>query len=121
MELRDYQQAAVKDAVDFLNGGGERRCYAAPTGSNKSVIELAVLDAFPEGILVTPRVEIIAGMLTKKGVPTAGLSEQALADAGLAHRITTPLRLRNRLRDGRLDFEPRQLLIDEVHHSSALT
>src|SRR5262249_51653183 len=62
MNLRDYQQAAVRDAIAFLNAGGERRCYAAPTGSGKSVIELAVLDAFPGGVLVTPRLEIIAGM-----------------------------------------------------------
>src|SRR5436305_963140 len=106
MELRDYQQRGVQDAVDFLNAGGERRCYAAPTGSGKSVIELAVLDAFPRSLLVTPRLEILAGMLEKKGVPTAGLSEPALADAGLAHRITTPTRLRNRLRDGRLGLLP---------------
>jgi hypothetical protein len=60
-------------------------------------------------------------MLEKQGVATAGLSEQRLADAGLARGLTTPVRLRNRMRDGRLDFQPEALLIDEVHHSTALT
>src|SRR4051794_40210391 len=121
MELRDYQHMAVQDAIAFLTAGGERRCFAAPTGAGKSVIELAVLDAFPRALLVTPRLEILSDLLAKKGVNTIGLSEQALADAGLAHRITTPLRLRNRMRDGQLDFQPQQLLIDEVHHVSALS
>src|SRR5262249_34952874 len=121
MELRPYQRLAVHDAVSFLRDGGARRCYAAPTGSGKSVIELAVLDALPWALLVTPRLEILAGMLQKKGVATGGLSEQALADAGLAHRITTPVRLRNRMRDGRFALQPDALLVDEVHHANALS
>jgi hypothetical protein len=121
MELRGYQQLAVQDALAFLQADGERRCYAAPTGSGKSAIELAILDAFPRALLVTPRLEILAGMLQKKGISTAGLSGQALADTGLAHRLTTPIRLRNRMRDGRLDLQPELLLIDEIHHATALT
>ncbi|MHB1424975.1 MAG: DEAD/DEAH box helicase [Gemmataceae bacterium] len=121
MELRDYQHVAAQDALAFLQSGGEHRCYAAPTGSGKSVIELAVLQALPRALLVTPRLDIVAGMLQKRGIPTSQMSERVLADAGLEQRITTPVRLRNRLRDGRLDWQPEQLLLDEVHHANALT
>lgn len=121
MKYRCYQAAAIEDAINFLHGGGQRRCYASPTGSGKSVIELAVLERLPQTWLVTPRLEILAGMLNKRGISTESLSQEALADLGLAHRITTPLRLRNRLRGGQLDPQPSHLLIDEVHHANALS
>jgi superfamily II DNA or RNA helicase len=119
--MRYYQYCAVQDVLDFIRTGGERRCYAAPTGSGKSLIELAVLAALLQALLVTPRLEIIAGMLDKQGVAAASLSEQKLVDAGLTSRSTTPLRLRSRMRDGKMAFQPELRPIDDLHHASALS
>lgn len=119
-ELRDYQNLAVNDAVAFARDGGRRRLYAAPTGSGKSVIELATQDRLPGWWLVTPRLEIAAGMLQKRGVQAAGLSDAKLADLAWQWRITTPTRFRNRLLAGSVGDVP-GLLLDEAHHDSAST
>lgn len=119
--LRPYQAAAVADAIEFLRGGGERRCYASPTGTGKSYVLSSILDAVPDACLVTPRLEIVASILAKRGVDTDRLSEQRLVRLGIEHRITTPMRARNYLENGKLGWWPKILLIDEVHHSTALT
>jgi superfamily II DNA or RNA helicase len=109
--LRLYQQLARKDAAAVLRDGG-RRMYAAPTGTGKSLIELALLADFPSAWLITPRVEIIADMLRKLGID----SENPESD-GEANRIITPIRLRNRLLAG--GAPPARLILDEAHHDEA--
>lgn len=113
MILRDYQQRAVDDAEAFLSTAtrGDRRLYSAPTGTGKSVIELALLK---EGrYLVTPSLEIITGMLRKLG-REAPDTEEALATAAQAVGIWTPIRLRNRLAEASVP-QPDALILDEAH------
>ena len=103
-----FQEVAIRDAVEFLrsNGPGARRLYAAPTGCGKSVVELLTMEALGDGCwIVSPRDEIIDGMLDKLGV--------------LDHpRIMTPIKLRNRLLTGSVPH-PKQLMFDEGHHHNA--
>lgn len=99
MERRGYQ----KRGVELATQATERLLLAAPTGSGKSLIELDVLNALPDAILVTPSREIIDGLVDK------GADES---------RIWTPIKLRNRLLDGSV-APPPVILWDEAHHSEA--
>lgn len=106
-----FQHLGIDHAVNVLRTDGPPTLYAAPTGCGKSIIELAVQEQFEGCWIVTPREEIAAGMLDKLGYPDADMLE---------HKIATPVRLRNRLLDGRLRH-PSYLIIDEGHHHSADT
>src|SRR5262245_52927843 len=121
-QLRDYQQAAVDDAAAFLNVAkpGDRRLYASPTGTGKSVMELALLAARPGGLLITPRVEIAAGMLDKLGLDTSEMSPATLSQEAETRGIYTPIRLRNLMLAGS-GPSPAYLVIDEAHHDTATT
>lgn len=117
--LRDYQRLAVDDATSFLTTSTTgRRLYAAPTGTGKSVIELAILGAAPDAWLITP-FGVLPSMLNKLGVDTSNLSTDAIVDAAWTHRITTPIRLRNHLAEG--GRRPDRLIIDETHHHESTT
>jgi hypothetical protein len=120
---RDYQRLAIDDAVTWLRQAtaADRRCYSAPTGSGKSVIELAVQAALDGAWIVTPVLEIVAGLLDKLGVEgVADMSEAVLIAAAFDRRITTPIRLRNMLLAG--DGPPiRYVIEDEAHHDNAET
>lgn len=103
-DLRDYQTQAVEDATQFLQTAqrGDKRLYVAPCGTGKSVIEVAVQEALSSSVIITPRQEIVDGMVAKGG------------DRG---RIYTPITYRNRLLEGRAapaDY----LIIDEAHHDT---
>src|SRR5262245_16512854 len=104
---RDYQRLAFDDAASFLRAAPprSRTLYAAPTGTGKSIPQLLLLNEFPDLYLVTPRVEIIAGLLDKLEV-----AEHP--------RLFTPVTLRNRLAEGVL-APPGKLCIDESHHDVA--
>jgi hypothetical protein len=119
---RDYQQIAIQHAVEFLRSAepGNRRLYAAPTGSGKSVIELCVQAALIGAWIVTPVVEIIAGLLDKLDVDTRAMSEDRLIAAAFDRHITTPIRFRNLLLRGEGEA-PRYLILDEAHHHNADT
>lgn len=113
-ELRAYQNVAVDHALEGLLTAhrGFKRCYSAPTGSGKSVIELALKEALERNgrscWIVTPRDEIIDGLMDKA---------QAEGDPA-DHGLWTPVKLRNRLLDGRLTA-PDFLVYDEGHHHEA--
>lgn len=111
---RPFQQHSVDHAVAWFAHATirDKLLYAAPTGVGKSIIELMVQElTMPDSWIVTPRDEIAAGMLEKKGFPDAD---------GLDHMISTPVKLRNRLFDGVIE-RPRRLIFDEAHHHSAET
>jgi hypothetical protein len=112
--LRDYQQIAVDDAVEWFAtaGYGAKKLYTAPTGTGKSYIQLELLRRFPDLYLVTPSVEIIAGLLQKMGLPEGTDAEE--------HRVFTPIRLRNLLAAGTVQ-QPGKLCVDEAHHAEAET
>lgn len=116
----DYQEFTAGHAVNLLRGAnrGQRWAYSSPPGTGKSVIALLIQQALAGAWIVTPRVEIVAGMLAKLGGPSAGGSAAAVARAGLEARITTPVRLRNLLARGKVR-PPSHLIIDEGHHASA--
>lgn len=111
MELRPFQNVGINHAISWLKQAnrGDKRCYAAPTGSGKSVVEIGVRDAFPDLWIVTPRDEIVDGILDKLGATDA-----------MANRITTPVKLRNRLMSGEVS-RPSHLIFDEGHHHNAET
>ena len=103
--LREYQQRAMENAFEFLSSAepGARRLYVSPCGTGKSYIQVGLQSVLQDLYIVTPRTEIIDGMV-KKG--------------GDASRIFTPVTLRNRLLDGSVRV-PKYLICDEVHHDTA--
>lgn len=124
-KLRDYQTAAVECGVEFLLRGepGSRLMIASPTGTGKSVMEWETLQRVQRAgracWLVTPRVEILRGIMEKGGVEGAAeLSEGALIAAGWNRGVTTPLRLRNAMLRGEGPTVD-ALIIDEAHHDGA--
>lgn len=124
----DYQCRFHEDAFKWIEGDvedgakpGDRRLYASPTGTGKSVMALMLLHDLPNAVLITPRLEIIAGMLNKGGVNTKGWSDEKLAEEALSCRITTPVRFRNMLAKGTFPFAVHQVIIDEAHHDLANT
>lgn len=125
LALRDYQEQAVAEAVAAVDRGTRATCFAAPTGTGKSVAILATQRALRargrDVWVVTPRVEIVRGMLDKLGHDTSGSSVGRLVNDAKSLQITTPVRLVGMLRRGELDRLPDGLIIDEVHHSTAAT
>lgn len=120
--LHDFQTASVGDALTFLRGAssGQRKLYASPTGTGKSIMELAIQSQLDGCWLLTPRLEIISGMLTKLGYTIINFSQDKIIQLALAHNITTPVRFRNMLLAGAIsDFK--YLIVDEGHHHSADT
>mgnify|MGYP000918291267 CR=1 FL=1 len=89
--------------------------YASPTGTGKSIVELEVQQRVDEVMgpgtwIVTPREEIVVGMLDKlefSGDP-------------MEKRICTPIRLRNAVMRGDVP-PPLRFIFDEGHHHNAET
>ena len=120
----DYQQNAIDRILHGVHGNGQyRECIAGPTGTGKSVVELYAHEyTFPHSWIITPRVEIITGMLEKLNLPSDvyldKLTYDKICDYAETLCITTPIRFRNRLLAGKYT-EPHALYIDEGHHSEA--
>lgn len=122
MELRDYQLGAVKYGVDFFASAqrGARRVLAGPTGCGKSYVILELQDCLGADCwTVTPRLEIAAGMLTKRGADVSTMAK--LVEAAWVHRIVTPVRFLNALTRGEVRGRVSQLLLDEGHHAVSST
>ncbi len=111
-DLYPCQRAAVDHAVSWLQSAkhGDRKPYKGPTGIGKSVVELEVqrIMGVADTAIVTPRVEIIHGMMQKLG---------ATGDAE-ALNLWTPIKLRNRLMSGDVR-PPKYFVYDELHHHEA--
>lgn len=118
MQLRDYQTLAIDDCVKCFrtSTSGYRRLYASPTGTGKSLIELGIQSQLPNCWLITPRVEIIVGILDKCGLTTR--TEAETIETGIGRKVVTPIRFRNLLLNGGLE-SPEYLLFDEGHHTLA--
>jgi superfamily II DNA or RNA helicase len=119
---RDYQQLGINHLVNFLSTAspGDKKAYAAPTGTGKSVIELsgqlALNAVYNDCWIVTPKLEIVAGMLDKLGIAgAADMAENELMTAAVANKICTPIRLRNLMLSGAID-PPGRIIFDEGHH-----
>lgn len=113
-EPRPYQHAGILDAIEFLRNAapGDKRLYSAPTGCGKSIVEAMVQDAMGRDkcSIVTPRIEIIDGMLDKLEAPPES--------DGTEYNIWTPITLRNRLAAGVIRH-PEYVIFDETHHHNA--
>lgn len=124
--LRPYQTPAVeyieRVAAGMLNdAGGNWHLMSAPTGTGKSLIELEALSRVPGSILITPRLEIIAGMCSKMGHYVDGMGDNELAAfAWNTYGVTTPIRLRNLLIKGELPYAPSLLIVDECFPAGTL-
>jgi hypothetical protein len=119
--LHDFQRNGTVLVRDFLKNArpDSRLAVASPTGTGKSIVELECQR--PGEWLLTPRVEIIAGMLAKLGKNLIGFGEDAVVRAAWDEQITTPVRFRNALLRGEIDPEPTALHLDEGHHAEADT
>lgn len=106
------QGVAIKHALNFLQNAGpeDRQLYSAPTGVGKSIIELLVKEQLPGTYIVTPREEIVDGMLDKIDAPSDASGED--------YGIWTPIRLRNMLLKGEVE-PPKYVIFDETHHHEA--
>lgn len=110
---RPFQVVAADHAEGFLRGAEQsaKQLYAAPTGVGKSVIERLVQERMgPECWIVSPKEEILSGILEKAG----------LTGDYYQHSMSTPIMLRNKLLRGELRH-PKYLIIDESHHHNAET
>lgn len=118
-DLRDYQRTAVEFVARWAADAkpGDKLLLASPTGTGKSYMELAIQEALPGACLVTPKIEIIAGLLAKLGEKPAD-SLSALLEQAAVRRLFTPLRLRSALLKGSYPAPP-LLLFDEAHHDLA--
>lgn len=119
--LRVHQQAFLDHVLPriFADETEKKYLYSSPTGSGKSLMFLSVVARDPYAWGITPRIEIIADMLTKCGEDVTGMNTEAIVDLALQYRITTPIRMRNMLAKGTFPVEPRQiwrLIVDEAHH-----
>lgn len=108
------QSAAIEHAVNFFQcaHSGDKQLYSGPTGVGKSIIELIVQETLGRDkcFIITPREEIIFGMLDKLNAPP---------DAeGQDYGIWTPIMLRNRLMSGSVRH-PEYIIFDETHHHNA--
>ena len=119
--LRPYQLGAVTHALDWIERAqpGNRICYAAPTGTGKGTLQIALLKALRAGgldaFLLSPSLEVLAGVVERCGGEPAS-NEEALVIQAAQCYSTTPTRLRNSVLRGDTGM-PEVVLYDEVHHA----
>lgn len=122
VRFRKYQEQTIDEALLLAKEQpSQPHLFSSPCGTGKSLMELGLMEAVDDSILVTPRVEIISGMLNKLGCYTEDMSYEELTNLSSNYGIFTPVKLRNWLCHGKLPWLPELLLIDECHHSTADT
>lgn len=120
---RDYQESFVPQAQAMISANPDIwHLFSGPTGSGKSIAELLLLSIVKDSIMITPRLEIIAGMMDKLGHYVDDMTDIELVSLSWNnYGILTPLRLRKLLAEGKLSYMPSCLIIDEAHHDFAST
>lgn len=119
--LRPYQARAFNRVLDWVGEAqpGARLCLAAPTGTGKGTLQLALLRALRAGgldaLLLSPSLEVLRGVVERCGGEPAE-TEDALAEQARVCYATTPTRLRNAVLAGTSGM-PDVILYDEVHHA----
>lgn len=115
--LRDYQLNALFATSEALERGERYFMVVSAVGTGKSRIAVALVFSM-NGFLITPSIEIMRGMLVDLGVDCSNMSSAKVAKVALEFRITTPVRLANRLSKGDdpiCDDPPKLLVVDEAH------
>lgn len=119
---RPYQSLAAETALSLTQSEPDTwHLFQAPTGTGKSVMELLVMQEAEAPIFVTPRVEIIAGVLEKAGHDLDDMSATEMVKLAGSYGMFTPIRARNILAKGELPYMPSVCIIDECHHDLAET
>jgi hypothetical protein len=118
---REYQDRFHEKVMKLIKSNDNWHLFSSPTGTGKSICELRLLQELEYWLLVTPRIEIIAGMLEKMGYDIEDKSINDIVKLGQEYRIYTPIRLRNILAKGELPFKPEGIILDEAHHDLAET
>lgn len=121
-KLHDWQQASCDLDIQHIKQAkrDEAALVGSPTGTGKSIMQLYVQSQLPNCWIITPKVEIVIGMLDKLGINTSKMSKQKIEDKAFSLQICTPIRLRNMLMAGK-DIKIRSKLDDEGHHTTAET
>lgn len=113
-----FQIPAIEHADAFLDTAtpDSKQGYTSPTGSGKSIMQLELqqrrLAKGKNHWIITPKDEIIVGMLQKLGVEDAEHADS------YNYKISTPIRLRNAIMRGDI-LPPEELTFDEAHHVEA--
>lgn len=121
--LHAWQQSTLEYAISRIRQMRRYTLITAPTGTGKSmiIIKLQKENPLSEGTWVlTPRIEIIRGILKKLGYTSDLYSESQILDVAFERRISTPIRFKNAILAGRISGI-KCLIIDEVHHHNADT
>lgn len=120
--LRDYQRGAVDWMKANVDADPSKwHLFSSPTGTGKSLMELSFLSEVDNSIMITPRIEIIQGMCEKMGQDVSRLNDIQLTNlAWQNYGIITPIRLRNMLARGEMEFMPSVLMIDECFPAGTL-
>src|SRR5436190_182587 len=115
---RPYQEEAFYDGMNLATSQPNKwHGFICPTGTGKSIYLLMWLHRIPNSVLITPRVEIISGMLDKLKIYPNTMDE--LIQTAGNYGIFTPIRFRNILARGELSYIPSVCLLDECHHAEA--
>lgn len=125
MTLHNFQLCAIDSVFAELTANRRYIPVVAPTGTGKSYIATEIQSRLLENEsnfpwIITPKLEIIAGFLKKRGWDSHNMTEDQLIDIGWSCRIATPVRLKNRLLCGH-DIPLTHLIFDELHHHEADT
>lgn len=111
---RKYQSDFLETGLQLLESDPHvPHLFSSPTGTGKTWMQLMMMAAMEDTILMTPRIEIIDGTLQKLGHYTEDMNDSQLASLGWEYGIITPIRFRTMLAEGRLDTRPRLLIKDE--------
>lgn len=116
--LRPDQSDAVRTALENYKSNARRRLMiTSPTGTGKSYIALAILDAIPGSIFVAPSQEILEDMADKMiGMMPLKQSGIFLTHKDVTARFWTVKKLHNRLMQG-MELPCPAIIFDEAHHA----
>jgi Helicase conserved C-terminal domain len=122
--LRDYQYRGVELMVTVARSDFQHSTnLASPTGTGKTYVlleaHLRIRGLGFEHVLITPSDDVINGFIEKVGINPDELSDKQFDQFCYNWRIFTPIKFRNMLMRGDIDFLTHMVTFDEGHHSIA--